>query len=408
MRKDIKFNTINADVRDPRSGASGQATIAFSVSYEGESPVVVQQIANELASLYLTENLKVREKQSNATTKFMEDEKKNVQAELAQVDSQISAYKQRNMNSLPELNQFNMQMLDGLDRDVRQVNEQLRSLREKEGQIQSELSFIPTDSANTNKTRLSELRVRLVDMSNRLSDKHPDIIKTKSEIAELTKQLRGENRETSEGKPDNPSYISLKSQLVSLQTDIGSVKRQLDELKLKRENYLKRVEASPRVEEAYKVLVSNRYNLQTKLDELSKKAMSAQVSDGLEKEQMGERFTLIDAARLPEKPFSPNIPAIVLIGFVLALASGGGAVALKEFTDNSIYSVDQLAKSTRAPVLGAIPVIVTDKDRLRSAKKRRVVLAGSFATVIVAMVSIHFFVMDINVFWAKILRKLVV
>ena len=87
MRKDIKFSTINADVKDPRSGQAAQATIAFSVSYDGTNPAVVQQITNELSSLYLSENLQVRQKQSTGTAHFMEDEMKSVQTELATIDS---------------------------------------------------------------------------------------------------------------------------------------------------------------------------------------------------------------------------------------------------------------------------------------------------------------------------------
>lgn len=406
MRKDIKFNTINADVKDPRSGQPAQATIAFSVSYDGKNPAVVQQIANELASLYLAENLQVRQKQSSGTARFMEDEMKSVQTELANVDSRIATYKQRNLNTLPELTQLNLQTLDNLDRDVRQANEQLRSLREKEGYLQSELSSIPTDSANQDKTRLNEVRVRLVDLKSRLSDKHPDVIKAKAEIAELTKQLRGANRETPEGKPDNPSYINLQSQLASTRADIASVKRQIDDYSLKREGFRKRLEASPRVEEGYKTLISERNNLQIKLDDLSKKFMEARVAHGLEKEQLGERFTLIDAARLPEKPISPNIPAIILIGFVLGIGSGCGAAALKENSDGSIYSIDKLARMTRIPVLGAVPEIVTDMDRVKSRKRRRMISAATLASLVASLAIFHFMIMDLDVFWAKLMRKL--
>src|SRR3972149_4179632 len=63
MRKDIKFNTISADVIDPRTGRPAQATIAFSITYEGRDPETVLKGADELASLYLGENLKTREKQ---------------------------------------------------------------------------------------------------------------------------------------------------------------------------------------------------------------------------------------------------------------------------------------------------------------------------------------------------------
>jgi polysaccharide chain length determinant protein (PEP-CTERM system associated) len=406
MRKDIVFNTINADVKDPRSGRSGQATIAFSVSYDGTNPAVVQQITNELASLYLSENLQVRQKQSTGTAHFMEEEMKSVQTELAAIDSRIAAYKQRNLNTLPELNQLNLQTLDSLDRDVRQANEQLRSLREKESYLQSELSSIPTDSANQDKTRLNEVRVRLVDMKSRLSDKHPDVIKAKAEIAELTKQLRGSNRETPEGKPDNPSYISIQSQLASNRSDIASVKRQLDDYTLKREGFRKRIEASPRVEEGYKAMLSERNSLQVKNDDLSRKFMEARVANGLEKEQLGERFTLIDAARLPEKPFSPNIPAIILIGFVLGIGSGCGAAALKENSDGSVYSIDELIRATRMPVLGAVPEIVTEVDRIKLRRRRRIIFAAVCISLVTALALFHFLIMDLDVFWAKFMRRL--
>ena len=408
MRKDIKFNTINADVKDPRSGQPAQATIAFSVSYDGNNPSVVQQIATELSSLYLSENLQVRQKQSAGTARFMEDEMKSVQSELAIIDSKIAAYKQHNLNTLPELNQLNLQTLDNLDRDVRQANEQLRSLREKEGYLQSELSSIPTDSANQDKTRLSELRVQLVDLKGRLSDKHPDVMKAKAEIAALTKQLRGTGSETPEGKPDNPSYINIQSQLASTRSDIASIKRQLDDYTHKREGFRKRIEASPRVEEGYKAMISERNSLQAKYDDLSKKFMEARVANGLEKGQLGERFTLIDAARLPEKPISPNLPAIILIGFVLGIGSGCGVAAFKENSDNSFYSLDELIRETQVPVLGAVPEIVTEFDRARFRKHRRITLATACVSLITVLTTFHFLIMDLNVFWAKLLRKLAI
>lgn len=408
LRKDIKFNTISADVIDPRTGRPAQATIAFTVSYEGKSPTVVQQVANELASLYLGENIKVREKQSLGTTRFMEEEMKSVQAELAKVDARIAEYKQRNLNALPELSQLNLQMFDTVDRDLRQQNEQLRSLREKESYLQSQISVIPTDAANQDKTRLNELRIRLVDLKSRFSDRHPDVIKTKAELAELSKQLRAAGRDVPEAKPDNPSYINLDSQLAGTRSDIESVRRQIADLTQKRDSYRRRIESSPRVEEGYKTLVIERNNLQAKYEDLTKKFMESRVAHGLEKEQMGERFTLIDAARLPEKPISPNIPAILLIGLVLGIGSGVGVAALKENGDHAVYSIDSLAKATRLPVLGAIPEIVTPDDLAKCKARRRLAFVGATVSSMLVVAVFHFLVMDLNVFLAKVLRRLAV
>jgi len=406
MRKDIKFNTISADVADPRSGRTGQATIAFAVSYDGKNPAVVQKVANELASLYLNENIKTREKQSLGTTRFMEEEMKSVQTELEKVDSKMASYKQQNINTLPELTQLNIQMSDGIDRDIRQMSEQLRTLREKESYLQSELSTIPTDAANQDKTRLNELRMKLVDLRSRFSDKHPDVVKTKADIAEITKQLRGADRDTPEGKPDNPSYTNLASQLAGTRTEIESTKRMQADLFQKRDNMHKRIGASPRVEEGYKSLLMERNNLQLKYDDLSKKFMEARVAHGLEKEQMGERFTLIDSARLPEKPISPNIPAIILIGFVLGVGGGCAAAALKENSDQSAYCSDDLIFAIGLPVLGVIPEIETPKDHSKERFRMRIAVTCSCAFLLVVVVVFHFFIMDLDVLWAKLGRRL--
>ncbi|MEM2983404.1 MAG: Wzz/FepE/Etk N-terminal domain-containing protein, partial [Candidatus Bathyarchaeia archaeon] len=94
MREDIKFQTISADVVDRRTGRPTAATIAFTVSYEGKNPALVQQVANVLASLYLEENMRTREEQTVGATRFLEEELKEVQAKLANLDARIAQYKQ--------------------------------------------------------------------------------------------------------------------------------------------------------------------------------------------------------------------------------------------------------------------------------------------------------------------------
>ena len=175
MRKDIKFATISADVIDPRSGRPAQATIAFSVSYEGKSPETVQQVATELASLYLQENLKTRERQSSETYKFMEDEMKDVQGKVAAIDAKIAEYKQKHITSLPELAQLNQQAVDQVDRDLDRMQDQMRTLRERESYLAQQLAGIPPDTADREKENLKELRARLVELKIRYSDEYPDV-----------------------------------------------------------------------------------------------------------------------------------------------------------------------------------------------------------------------------------------
>jgi capsular polysaccharide biosynthesis protein len=121
---------------------------------------------------------------------------------------------------------------------------------------------------------------------------------------------------------------------------------------------------------------------------------------------MGERFTLIDPARLPEKPVKPNRPAIVLIGLVLAMGAGVGSAALRETLDTSVRSASQVAAITPVPVLAVVPEIVTWKDRLRMKTRRRKIAVGVGVALVLGIVIFQLFVMDLDVFWARALRKL--
>jgi len=325
-KKDIKFSTITADVVDPRSGIAKPATIAFSLSYEGKNPLIVQQVDNVLASLYLEENIRVVESQTTSTTKFLENEMKDVQGELVELEKKIAVYKEKNPRSLPELLQYNLQTLDSTDRNYEQFIDQLRTLREKESYLQSQLaSMLPEAEL------LKELRAKLVILKSKYSDEYPDVEKTKVEIAGLEKKNNSENSQITISKnQDNPAYISLAAQLASTRSEISSVERQIEGAKKKKADYSQRMEMTPKVEEGYKNLLVERNNTQLKYDDLMKKFMEARVAHGLEKGQMGERFTLIDPARLPEKPVIPNRPVILLIGLFLGIGAGIGTASLQE------------------------------------------------------------------------------
>src|SRR3990172_678283 len=406
-QKDIRFETITADIIDRRTGRPTAATIAFTVSYEGENPQVVQQVANVLASLYLEENIRVGGQQAIGTTKFLEEEMESVKLNLAGLERKIAVYKERNPRALPELLQFNLQTLDWSDRNYDQLNDQLRTLREKESYLQTELATMAPDTINQDRERLKELRVTLVRLMTRYSDEYPDVIKTKAEIFELEKRLQSQGSQPAVmEKPDNPAYIALAAQLASVQSEIKSAQRQIEDLDNKKDEYRRKLEMSPRVEEGYKNLMVERNNTQAKYDDLMKKFMEAKVAHGLEKEQMGKRFTLIDPARLPEKPVRPNRPAVLLIGLIFGIGAGIGTALLQEATDRSARRPEDLTMAFPFPVLAEIPEIFTLKDELRRRKRLKTITGITVLLLVILVPVIHFFVIDLDVLWARVARRL--
>jgi capsular polysaccharide biosynthesis protein len=169
-----------------------------------------------------------------------------------------------------------------------------------------------------------------------------------------------------------------------------------------------RIAASPEVEEAYNALINTRNSLQAKYDDLMRKLMEARVAHGLEKEQKGERFVLLESPRVPEKPFKPNRLAIMLVGLMLGIGAGTALAVLREFSDDAVRNADYLATATQFPVLAGIPRIMTPEDISRRRRKRIGVTLGAAGLIVAGVLVFHFMVMDLDVFWAKLMRRLAI
>jgi hypothetical protein len=135
------------------------------------------------------------------------------------------------------------------------------------------------------------------------------------------------------------------------------------------------------------------------------KQTEVQVSQNLETERKGERFTLIEPPQPPEKPISPNRPLLLVMGVFLSLACGAGAVTAREAIDASVRGPGDIRQLLRVPALASIPVIVTREDRARRRRVKYYSWASGFVVLISAVASVHFFVRPLDVVWLTLLRR---
>jgi len=63
LRRDIILDLVRVEVADQRNGSKVPATIAFTLSYDGESAELAQRVANELVALFLSANVRERREQ---------------------------------------------------------------------------------------------------------------------------------------------------------------------------------------------------------------------------------------------------------------------------------------------------------------------------------------------------------
>lgn len=466
MREDIKVEPISADVIDPRSGRPMPATIAFTLSYDGERADTAQKVANELTTLYLNENLKSRTERAEETYTFLTEETNRVGAEIAELEAKLAQFKERNVDKLPELAGFNHQLVERTESELRETQAQIRALEERkfylEGQLgqlsptspmyaptgerildpttrlkmlktelaaatakyssrhpdvirlQEEIEGLekevgPVSPAQEQARQLAKSRTELAAAREKYGENHPDVVRLKTELASLEQSLpKGEAPESAvlADKPDNPAYINIQSQLEGVTSQLRSLEKKRGELLGKIADYEKRIAMSPAVEREYLELKRNHENAQLKYRELKAKQMEAQVGQQLEKERKGERFSLIDPPQLPEEPSRPNRTAIVLLGFILSLAGGFGYLLIAEAIDGSVRSPRAVAAILGVAPLSIVPVVENSEDVARRRRAQRLALQSTVAAIVVVGLAVQFLWIPWDVLWFKGLRVL--
>src|ERR1700683_1557983 len=105
MRKDIGIDLV----RDARN----QIT-AFNVSYTSRDPRLAQAVTSELTNLFISENLEVRQQQSEDTTTFLESQLETARKTLSDQEEQIRQFKGQHVGEMPGQLASNLQILSGL------------------------------------------------------------------------------------------------------------------------------------------------------------------------------------------------------------------------------------------------------------------------------------------------------
>ncbi len=459
MREDTVLEVISAEVMDPRTGRASVATIAFTLSYEGESPAKVQRVASELTTLYLNENLRNRSSKAEETSSFFDEETTRLGQQISDLERKLAIFKENNADLLPELQQLNMQILQRTETDITSTEAQLQNLEERKFYLEGQLAQIQPSNPLVQGAS-AQLAVREAEYAaarSRYSEEHPDLLRLKNEIASLRLQtgttgsvkdianelvgLKAELAQTREKytpehpdvmaleskissleaelktrqqddagnlntvEPDNPAYLTMRSQLESVKSEISSTMGKLQSFKDKHASIEERLRLAPQAEREYLGLKRDYENAVVRYQETKAKQMQADVARQLETESKGERFTLIDPPALPEEPVSPNRPAILFLGFILSLGSGIGFAVVADAIGGAVHGARGVKMVLGVLPLSVIPYQMNARDVSKRRKTRLFLIIGTVLALLVALIFVHFAISPLDVLWFRVMRK---
>ena len=340
MRKAIKVETVGT------IGARGKSVEAITISFSNKNPMTAMKVTAKLASLFIEENLKVREQLVTGVSTFLELELHDAKKALEAQEQAISQYKSKHIGLLPEQMEANLRSLDRLQTDLNATDELIHSLTDKVSLVEKSIKEYEASGTTqgasgataTSHAGMDPLIGRLRELERNLTtllaaeytETYPDIVETRQEIKSVKKQLAakyGDPAEEKDGdaaKTFDPYLKELIKQRNELRIELSSVQDRRRRLAEHIREFEQRVEQTPSREQDMMILMRDYENRQKNYQALLDKRLNAHVAENLEKRQQGEQFRVLDPANLPQTLDKPNRLLIMVLGLLGGCGLGVG------------------------------------------------------------------------------------
>jgi polysaccharide chain length determinant protein (PEP-CTERM system associated) len=377
MRKDIKLELQGVET------SSRMATIAFTVSYSGRDPATTADVANRLASYYVEANTQSRERQAARTAEFLGQQVTTMQSELDRQERRTTDYVRRFNGELPQQIDVNMSALSRLSSALTLNAEYQVRLAERRERLEKEvadesLAAGLASDASIDEAQLTKLKQELVALRGKFSDRYPEVVRLKGEIATLEAQIAsakgGQSRRSAarraQSDPENAArFAALDAELKQLKQEEAALRRQIS-------GYEAKVAATPNRGREIEQLSRGRDVTRAQYETLVKQYEDARIAASLEKGNNGQQFRILDAAVPPIMPAAPQRFMLILLGAAAALAAAFVAVVIAERLDNTFHSPDELRDAVNVPILATIPQVTSSMRN----KVKQVAVAGAALT----------------------------
>jgi succinoglycan biosynthesis transport protein ExoP len=361
----------------------------FYIYFVGRDPVKVARTANRVAEVFMEGNLRLRENQAQGTSTFLEAELGKTKHRLEVQEAKIAAFKRLNMGDLPEQRDTNLRgveqlqtkleiNMDALDKaETRrlllqsQIAELQRQQRSGSSRRSTSTGLATGPSAPEPPSRLDQLRTQLAELRAHYTDRHPDVIRTQAEIAQLEalEKARPARPAAAPASPgtavaevEDDDYQArpdpmLKAELASIDLEVRNLKNERERILADTSRVQGRLEAVPRVEQELLSLTRDYDNIKSSYESLLDKRLNARLYENLEKSQQGESFTILERAQPPNAPYGPNKILVLGLGLIAGGLVGLLAALLRERSDPTYLDAEALQQAFPGlPLLATIPV----------------------------------------------------
>jgi protein tyrosine kinase modulator len=387
---------------------------SFRVSYVSSNPITAMKVTEQLSNLFINQNLKDREVLAQNTNAFLGSQLEEARRRLVEHEKKLEDYRRRHAGELPSQQETNLTAVNNAQLQIQQLVESINRDKDRKVLIERSIADLTSPDANpevstamvgsdanlpsgTAQQQLAAAQLALRNMELRLKPEHPDIQRMKRIVSDLEKKADTEGLEAplSPGAPgvraSSPLEAARQNKVRGFRAELETLNKQIAEKEQEQRRlrnlmavYQGRAEVAPTRESELTELTRDYDTLQKLYTSLLSKSEDSKMAANLESRQIGEQFRILDPARVPQRPFSPNRPRLDAVGAFLGLVVGVGLAVFLEYRDTSLKTDDDVLIALTIPVLAMIPVLLTKSDVRRRQRLR--VAGGLTATLFVVAI----------------------
>jgi polysaccharide chain length determinant protein (PEP-CTERM system associated) len=358
----------------------------FAVSYSAHDPALAYRVVDAVLDLFVEQNLGQTRRDVDAAQAFIDRQIAAYEAKLRQADLALARFKREHGEELGGVDRAQRELEDA--RAAKRVLESERiSARWQRDQLnlqlastprrvaQAEVSQIPTPA----EAQLTVLQTQLAQLQLVYTERHPDIVNLKRQIAQAQEQVTRERGEGRGATVLNPVVAQLEEQLRGLDLRIVDLDRRagLATEDVNRLSIL--VSESPEAEADLLRLTRDYDALAKSYQELVQRRETASLAKKMDTETRSIEFRVVEPPVVPVQPSGPWRGLLIVAASVVGLGAGLGVALLRVLLRQEIVRPEQLAQSFDVPVIGAIR-----ETRARGAHPFRVVEAAVASLLLVA------------------------
>jgi polysaccharide biosynthesis transport protein len=365
----VKLSPAVAAFRSRLVVAPVPGTRLVNVRFSAYDPALAALAANTVVQAYIEQSLEYRFSTSTEASGWLSQRLQEQQQEVEAAERKVQQYREKEgLLNFEERQSLADQKLSSLTvaalnaRTERITKEtlynQIRSLSPT--QLESFPAILGNPVIQGLRTQLADLQREHVRLAETLGEKHPDMIRARSQIRATEEKMRAETANLA--RSIESDYLTARQQEASLQANVEDAKREVLELNRR----------------AIDLGVLTR-EVKTKrglIDNLSTRRGEADLagelkSTNIQINERAERGVLV----------SPNKTRAYLMAFLLGLSLGIGLTLLFEHMDNTLKTPEDVKQFLGLPFLGVVPDVAARGGGNNPARPSPIILKNPHSSI---------------------------